>query len=92
MKLTIAELIYVRSQGLYLTQKCDGCGTPLNQTVQYTIAGRREVYYCTPICRDTAFFGDRREGKKHSTPGKCAHCCGSLKAKKRGSFFCDDSC
>jgi hypothetical protein len=44
------------------------------------------------ICRDLVFFGDRREAKKHATPGRCAHCGGSLKGKKRGSIFCDDVC
>ena len=91
MEISAPELAYVRSQGLYLTQKCDGCGKLLNQTVTYTIAGRREVY-CSPICRDNAFFGDRHEAKKRATPGKCAYCGGSLKGKKRGALYCDDVC
>jgi hypothetical protein len=40
MKLTAAELAYVRSQGFYISQKCDGCRKLLNQTVQHTITGR----------------------------------------------------
>ena len=91
MKLTSAELACVRAQGLYITGKCDGCGKLLNQTVQYTIAGRREVY-CSAACRDTAFFSDRHEAKKRATPGKCAYCGGSLKGKKRGALYCDDVC
>jgi hypothetical protein len=81
----------MRAQGLYLTEKCDGCGKLLNQTFRYTIAGRREVY-CSPICRDNAFFGDRHEVMKRATPGKCVYCGGSLKGKKRGALYCDDVC
>jgi hypothetical protein len=91
MKLSAAELAYVRSQGLYVTEKCDGCRKPLNQTVHYTIAGRREIY-CSAACRDTVFFSDRHEVKKRATPGMCAYCGGSLKGKKRGTIYCDDVC
>jgi len=91
MRLTPAELAYVHLQGLYLTQKCDGCRKLLNQTVQYTIAGRREVY-CSAVCRDLVFFSDRHEVMKRATPGKCAYCGGSLKGKKRGALYCDDTC
>jgi hypothetical protein len=91
MKLTAAEIAYVHSVGLYLTERCDGCGKLLNQTFRYTIAGRREVY-CSTVCRDTALFSDRHEVKKRATPGKCADCGGRLKGKKRGSIFCDDAC
>jgi len=91
MEISAHELAYVRSQGLYITQLCDGCGRLLNQTVQYTIAGRREVY-CSAVCRDTALFSDRHDVKKWATPGKCAYCGGSLKGKKRGALYCDDAC
>jgi hypothetical protein len=91
MKLTPAELAQVRAHGLYLTEKCDGCGKLLNQTFRYTIAGKPEVY-CSAACRDSAFFGDRGEGKKHATPGKCAHCGGSLKGKKRKPQICWAPC
>jgi hypothetical protein len=91
MELSATELAHVRSQGLYLTEKCDGCGKPLNQALRYTIAGRPEVY-CSAPCRDNAFFGDRHEAKKRATPGKCAYCSGSLKGKKRGALYCDDAC
>ena len=43
MKLTAAELAYVGSQGLYITEKCDGCGKLLNQAFRYTIAGKPEA-------------------------------------------------
>ena len=91
MKLTAAELAYVRSQGLYITEKCDGCGKLLNQTVRYTITRKPELY-CTAACRDFAFFRNRHEAEKQATPGRCAYCGGSLKGKKRGAVYCDDAC
>jgi hypothetical protein len=83
MKLTSAELVSVRAQGLFLTQKCDGCGKALNQTFRYTIAGRPEAF-CSALCRDNAFFADRREARKHSKPGKCVYCRATLEGKRRG--------
>ena len=91
MELSTHELAYVRAQGLHITEKCNGCGKLLNQTIRYTIAGKPEVY-CSAACRDSTFFGDRQEAKKHATPGKCTYCGGSLKGKKSGSIFCDDVC
>ena len=38
MKLALVQLTYVRSKGLYATEKCDASGKLLNQTVRYTIA------------------------------------------------------
>ena len=90
MELTSAEVAYVRSQGLYITEKCDGCGKLLNQTVRYTITGKPEVY-CSARCRDLVFFGDPREAKKRSTPGKCMYCGGSLEGKRRGALHCDET-
>ena len=91
MKLTATELAYVRSQGLYITEKCDGCGTLLNQTFRYTRAGKPEAY-CSAACRDLVFFGDRREARKHSTPGKCVYCGATLEGKRRGALYCDEVC
>lgn len=91
MKLAAAELLYIRSHGLYITEKCDACGKLLNQTVRYSLANTPGTY-CSAICRDTTFFRSRHEAKKHATPGRCAYCGGSLNRKKRGSVFCDDAC
>jgi hypothetical protein len=91
VKLNPAELGYVRARGLYVTEKCDGCASLLNQTRHYTITGRPQVY-CSAFCRDTAFFGDRRKAEKLARPGRCAHCGGSLSRKKRGALYCDDVC
>ena|SRR5580658_4789119 len=91
MNLTAAEVVAVRALGLFLIEKCNGCGRALNQTFRYTIAGRPEVF-CSALCRDTAFFADRGEARKHSTPGKCAYCKGSLKGKRRGALYCDETC
>lgn len=57
MKLTAAELACVRSQGHYLSEKCDGCRKLLNQALRYTIAGKHELY-CSAACRELAFFGE----------------------------------
>jgi hypothetical protein len=91
MKVSAAELAYVRAQGLHITEKCDGCGKLLNQTIRYTIAGKPEIY-CSAGCRDLAFFRDHREAKKHSTPGKCVYCGATLKGKRRGALYCDETC
>jgi len=91
MKLTAAELALVRAQGLYITEKCDACGKLLNQTFRYTIAGKPQVY-CSAVCRDLTFFGDPQEAKKHSTPGKCLYCGGTLEGKRRGALYCDEKC
>jgi hypothetical protein len=91
MKLTPAEFAYVRSQGLYITEKCDGCGKLLNQTFRYTIAGKPEVY-CSAACRDLVFFEDRREVKRQATPGQCVVCGVRLEGKRRGAFYCGETC
>jgi hypothetical protein len=91
MNLSVSELGYVRSCGVHITEKCDGCGSLLNQSVRYTVANRAEVY-CSAKCRDVAFFQDQREARKHSSPGKCAYCGGALTGKKKGSIYCDDAC
>lgn len=91
MKLTAAELAIVRGMGLYVTEKCDGCGKLLNQTLRYTIAGKPGAY-CSAACRDLVFFGDCREVVKHSTPGKCAYCGATLEGKRRGALYCDEVC
>jgi len=91
MKLTSAELAYVRSQGLYITETCDACGRLLNQTVRYTISGKPEVY-CSAACRELAFFANRLEAKKHSSPGKCVNCGAGLEGKRRGALYCDELC
>lgn len=89
--LSTPELAYVRSRGLRVAEKCDGCGKLLNQTIRFTITGKPEVYRST-ICRDNALFADRHEAKKRATPGRCTYCGGSLKGKKCGSVFCDEAC
>jgi hypothetical protein len=91
MEISTPELAYVRTQGLYLTDKCDGSGKLLNQTLQYTIAGKPEVY-CSATCRDLKFFGDPQEAKKRSTPGKCVYCGATLEKKRRGALYCGEKC
>ena len=91
MRLTEAEFAYVRSLGLYVTEKCAGCGKVLNRTFRYTITGKPEVY-CSAACRDFVFFGDRHEARKRSTPKVCAYCGGPLEGKKADALFCSDKC
>jgi endogenous inhibitor of DNA gyrase (YacG/DUF329 family) len=91
MKLTPTELAYVRSQGLYITEKCDGCGKVLNQTVRYTITDRPEVF-CSAECRDKVFFADSAEAKKHPSSRVCASCGTSLQDMNRGSLYCSNRC
>ena len=87
MKLNETELAAVKSTGIIITEKCDGCGKFLNQTFRYTVANKPEVY-CEAACRDVVFFGN----KKHSSPGKCVCCGGSLEGKRRGALYCDEIC
>ena len=91
MKLTAAELACLRSQGVYIIEKCDGCGKLLNQTFRYTIAGELEAY-CSAACRDLVFFGGLREARKHSAPGKCVYCGATLEGMRRGALYCDEVC
>ena len=91
MNLAAQELTYVRDQGLYLKEKCDGCKTILNQSVRYTIAGKAEVF-CSAKCRDGVFFEDQLERKKRANPGRCANCGGPLQGKKRDAIYCSESC
>ena len=91
MRLTAAELAYVRAQGFYITEKCNACGKLLNQTFRYAIAGRPQVY-CSAGCRDLVFFGESWEAKKRSTPGRCVYCGVSLDGKRRGALYCDEVC
>ncbi len=95
MKLTADELACVRSQGLYITEKCDGCGKLLNQTVRYTIIHKPEVY-CSAECRDRVFFGERYKpkAKNHAAVGpKCVECGVPIPEDKRqDSLFCSHRC
>ena len=91
MKLTSYELAYVRSHGLYITEKCDACGKLLNQTGWHTITAKAGVY-CSAVCRDFVFFGDRHEAEKQATPGRCAYCGATLQGKRRGALYCDHVC
>jgi hypothetical protein len=91
MKLTPAELAYVRTKGLYITEKCDGCGKVLNQSVRWAITGQPEVY-CSAECRDLVFFGDRREVRKRATPRRCAFCGTGLEGQRRQALYCNARC
>lgn len=91
MNLAPMELAFVRSNGLYITEKCDADGKLLNQTLRYTVTGKPEVY-CSAACRDFVFFGDSHEARKRSTPKVCAYCGGDPEGKKADALFCSDKC
>ena len=99
MKLTTAELASVRAQGLYITEKCDGCGKLLNQTFRYMIAGKPEVY-CSAVCRDWVYFGDRYEtrtqapsaGKPAGTLRKRQQCDQEFTDGRGKGLYCSGRC
>jgi endogenous inhibitor of DNA gyrase (YacG/DUF329 family) len=100
VKLTPTELAYVRSQGLYITEKCDGCGKLLNQSFRYTMANRPEVY-CSAVCQDKAMGWDRvrsqRAGTEKATQPAfampvCQRCGKRFRAKCRDARFCSQRC
>ena len=67
MKLSPDEIASVRNLGLYVTEKCDGCPKVLNQSWQWTIKGRPEVYCCEEE-RDRAFEFLKRRGALKEEP------------------------
>ncbi len=67
MKATAVEPAYVRARGFYVTEKRDGCGKLLIQTVRYTIRGRPEVY-CSAACRDSASLETRMRPRSMRVP------------------------
>ncbi len=96
VKLSAAELAYVRSQGLYITEKCDECGKVLNQTVRYTSPGRPEVW-CSAACQDKAMGWDRPGVRpKKSAPAfhmqVCQNCTKRFRAKHGDARFCSQRC
>ena len=100
MKLTASELAYVRTQGLYITEKCDRCGKLLNQTFRYTTANRPEVY-CSAVCQDKAMGWDRARSQKAGTEKAsppafalpvCQRCGKRFRAKCSDAQFCSQRC
>src|SRR5579863_1963511 len=91
MELSVSEFAFVRSRGLYVTQKCDQCGKLLNNPCATRSAACLRSY-CSAACRELAFFANRLEAKKHSSPGKCVNCGAGLEGKRRGALYCDELC
>jgi hypothetical protein len=58
MKLTSKESNEIKSQGLYIADKCDSCGKLLNQTMRYTRPDRKGCVYCSAECCDLAGKGE----------------------------------
>jgi hypothetical protein len=57
VKLTAEESSKLKSQGLYVADKCDSCGKLLNQTMLHTRPDRKGCTYCSAGCRDLAGKG-----------------------------------
>lgn len=93
MNLTPTELAFIRHLGLYISEKCDGCGKLLNQTVRYTIAGRPEAY-CSSLCRDRLFFGEKYRARKAKSDAgsRCAFCGSAIHGRRGDSVFCSSRC
>jgi endogenous inhibitor of DNA gyrase (YacG/DUF329 family) len=58
MKLTSKESNDIKSRGLYIADKCDSCGKPLNQKIRYTRADRKGRVFCSAECCDLAGNGE----------------------------------
>jgi hypothetical protein len=95
MQLTTEELQAVQAAGLYVTEKCDACGTILNQSCRYTILNKPEVY-CSADCRDRVFFGEawfeKRRLPAPARQTKCANCGGSMEDTRNDAKYCSDKC
>lgn len=63
VKLSIEESNRLKAHGLCISQKCDACGRPLNQTFHYTCPDREGCAYCSPDCRES---GRRGEGLRET--------------------------
>lgn len=58
MKLTSTECNEIKSQGLYIAEKCDRCRKPLNQTMRYTRPDRKGCVFCSAECCDLVGKGE----------------------------------
>jgi endogenous inhibitor of DNA gyrase (YacG/DUF329 family) len=75
MKLTSKESNEIKSQGLYIADKCDSCGKPLNQTIRYTRPDRKGRVFCSAECCDLAGNGEGlpEATLPHSIAGSVVH-------------------
>jgi hypothetical protein len=75
MKRTTKESDEIKSQGLYIADKCDSCGKLLNQTIRYTRPDRKGYTYCSAECCDLASNGEDppEATSPHSITGSVVH-------------------
>jgi len=96
MKLTAAELACVRSQGLYITHKCDTCGKPLNQTLYYCLHAGDDQRWCSAACQDEALGWNTGPPEKVAKPAYvmpvCQRCQKRFRAKRRDARYCSARC
>ena len=70
----------LRERGIWVTEACDRCRQLLG-SVRYTFRGQKGEW-CSELCRDG----------EESKIGICRGCGASLKGKRRGAKWCNDSC
>ncbi len=95
MKLNSEELAYLRSQGLYIIEKCDNCGKFLNQAIRYTSPGDPRVW-CSRACQDVALGWDRARRHRQSSPrfhlARCEECGTRFRSRREDAQFCSQKC
>lgn len=90
MRLNGEEVQYVRSMGLFITERCDHCGKVLNQTFHYTMAGRTETW-CSRSCQDEAIGWGTMKGAPPKR--KCVVCGSEVPGLRSGkSTTCSRAC
>jgi hypothetical protein len=95
VELTSAELSYVRSQGLHLTEKCDHCGEVLNQTFHYRLNDRDPRKWCSAACQDADMgWEGRRYQARINHELRCQRdACGSrFESRRADAKYCSPRC
>ena len=99
MRLTDAELAYVRSLGLFITKRCDSCGKVLNQTFRYTMPDRPETW-CSRSCQDKAMGWDGAVIERKASARPASYLCVCQKescgrqftSARKESAYCSERC
>jgi len=95
VQLTRAELSYVRSQGLHLTEKCDHCGQVLNQTFHYRLNDVDPRKWCSAACQhaDMGWEGRRYEARVNYQLRCQREACGSrFESSRADARYCFPRC
>jgi len=95
MELTPAELSYVRSQGLHLTENCDHCEEVLNQTFHYRLNDADPRTWCSAACQDADIgWGGPRYQARINYQLRCRReACGrSFESRRTDAKYCSSRC